>query len=184
MNTLFTIVSMLIMASSAFAETKKSKYEISVNRDGFKYECHQENCIEDFPNLIFDETTDRKEVVAFNAEFVTKEGDALIFTNPRISKTLISPETTVCLSYKKNFFGYDICQELVLRDIRSSLCRKLGLGDSDNSVEQGLKSYNTAPHPFLYRFILDKDYWSLLRLGSLLLPSTNFTAINKLKCLL
>ncbi len=176
-------LALIVIASLGFsAEIKKKEFELTVNKEGFEYECHQAKCIEELPNLLFNEINDWKEEVVFNAEFVTKEGNALIFTNPRLSKTLISPETTVCLRYKKNIFGYDMCQELKQVDIRSSLCQMLGLGEADLSFDQGIRTYSTGSQPFLYRYSKDHQYWSRLRLGSMLLPSTNYQAIAKLKC--
>ncbi len=181
-SAIFLIFLMNIMTMSLLAESKKKDVELTVNRDGFEYECHQENCLKDLPNLVFNEVSERHDALTFSAKFVAKEGDSLVFINPRIDKYLISHESTVCVRYKKNIFGYDICQELKKVDIRDSICRMLGLVNSDNSTEHALLSYNSFSHPFLYQYSKDQDYWMSLRLGSVLLPSTNFLAINKLKC--
>ncbi|GAB4418889.1 MAG: hypothetical protein OHK0056_28670 [Bacteriovoracaceae bacterium] len=129
----------------------------------------------------FDQKDERGRNLKFSADNVLIEDHEVVFENPRINGRVIKDIETWCSKSKKNFLGYEVCQEISSRDISHSLCKQLG--HEDSATKEGEITFSRAissRDAFLYMFA--DGEWNHLRIGSMLAPSVSYTKLSKLRC--
>ena len=119
--------------------------------------------------------------IKFHAESIKLENNEIIFENPRLNKRVISYQYSICKRSKKNFFGYEICQELEAVEVADKLCRELGLsGASEAQKNTGGEVVTNTNEPFSYQY--QEGKWESLKLWSALAPRIRHTRLKTLRC--
>lgn len=146
------------------------------------YECLEEPCVDVFPEMSFAEKDNYRRDLMFSAYRVNMGRSSIEFINPRINNRVISPTTMRCSKYKRNFFGYEVCQSWTTIDITHGLCAQLGLRQSEDVTRSDYERFRSSRYPILYKYDEAGELWNTLRIGSYLAPPTNYTAIQVLRC--
>lgn len=129
----------------------------------------------------FKHTDNRDQKIKFKAKPVTLKDGVITFEDPRFNGSAISDFTSRCVRSKKNFIGYEVCQEQEVYSVAQELCQQLGLAgsaDGEEAVIPETVSSNKEP----YSFKLDSGKWHRLRLSSALAPRIRFSRIKSLSC--
>ncbi|MBD64749.1 MAG: hypothetical protein CME62_06055 [Halobacteriovoraceae bacterium] len=182
MKKYFTLLIILNCVSLSLSAKSKQEVELIIN-DEVHYECLSGNCIKRLPYMKFNEINNRGDHLEFSAQKVRMRNNSIVFYHPRMKNRPFAPTASVCAKYKKNFFGRNVCQKLVPRDIRNTLCSKLGLGESRNH-SIGTARFRSTHYPIFYKYEKDSDEWSILRIGSVLVPATKYIGVKRLECTL
>ncbi|MAZ47497.1 MAG: hypothetical protein CME65_02975 [Halobacteriovoraceae bacterium] len=146
------------------------------------YECLEEPCVDVFPEMSFIEEDNYRRDLKFSAFRVNMHETSIEFISPRINNRVISPTTMRCTEYKRNFFGYEVCQNWTTVDMSHALCSQLGLGQTDGIARSEYTSFRSTRYPILYKYSETRELWNTIRIGSYLAPATNYTGIQILRC--
>lgn len=129
----------------------------------------------------FKHTDQRGQKIKFKAKPVTLKDGVITFEDPRFNGSAISDFTTRCIRSRKNFIGYEVCQEQEVYSAAADLCQQLGLAgvaSGENAAVSETVSSNREP----YSFKLEAGKWHRLRLSSALAPRIRFTRLKSLSC--
>lgn len=144
------------------------------------YECQQDECGSELPEMSFFETNLRGNELIFSAETISVTEKSITFHNPKINDRQIDPYVQVCRFKNTNFFGREVCKQYELEDISHKLCKMLKLG---SIVTHTTKIFHGGSTPHYIRYDLKKKKWNPLYVSMLAFGNgMNYRGIESISC--